>query len=68
VHLVEAKGFAVVADLQALAALNLPDRVKNTGVGLGGGRAAEDEQGDQGNRAHGRRGMKEPSTVTSPMR
>jgi hypothetical protein len=41
VHLVEAKGRPAVATLEALATLDLPDRVEDAGVGLGLGSAAE---------------------------
>jgi hypothetical protein len=41
VHLVEAKGRPAVATLEALATLDLTDRVEDTGVGLGLGSAAE---------------------------
>jgi hypothetical protein len=41
VHLVEAKGRPAVATLEALAALDLTDRVEDAGVGLGLGSAAE---------------------------
>lgn len=68
VHLVEPEGRPAVATLEALAALDLTDRVKDAGVRLGVGSATEQEQGDDGGGAHGRRGMNEPSTVTSAMR
>ena len=67
-HLVEAEGRPAVATLEALAALDLTDRVEDAGVGLGVGSATEQEQGDEGDGAHGRRGMNEPSMVTSAMR
>jgi hypothetical protein len=41
VHLVEAKGRPAVAPLEALATLDLTDRVEDAGVGLGVGSAAE---------------------------
>jgi hypothetical protein len=41
VHLVEAKGRPAVATLEALATLDLTDRVEDAGVGLGLGSAAE---------------------------
>ena len=39
---------AAIAALGALASLDLPDRVEHPGIGLGGGRAAEEQQGDDG--------------------
>ena len=68
VHLVEPESRPAVATLTALAALYLTDRVEDAGVRLGVGSATEQEQGDDGHGAHGRRGMKEPSMVTSAMR
>ncbi len=68
VHLVEPEGRPAVATPVTLAALDLTDRVEDAGVGLGAGSATEQEQGDEGDGAHGRRGMKEPSMVTSAMR
>jgi hypothetical protein len=41
VHLVEPEGRPAVATLEALATFDLPDRVKDAGVGLGLGSAAE---------------------------
>jgi hypothetical protein len=41
VHLVEAKGRPAVATLEALATLDLTDRVEDAGVGLGLAGAAE---------------------------
>jgi hypothetical protein len=41
VHLVEAKGRPAVAPLEALATLDLPDRVEDASVGLGFSSAAE---------------------------
>ena len=68
VHLVQAESPAPVPALGTFPALDLPDRVEDAGVGLGGGGATEQQDGDQGRESHGRRGTNEPCTVTSPMR